>query len=330
MTGLDSLERWQRVGFEAQIAKRLCHVTDIAARCQEDVFRIPGPLANHRSILPNNACCFRGGQATIFATIISPIEFAYQFLFAQCRFPFDFSSDVWFRKSAMFRPRIALIFDNTLRPETTGTYCRRALRKLADVKFFIPDHMDRIPRIGFDLYLNIDDGLRYRLPPDLRPCAWWVIDTHMDLPWAIEKGQDFDWLFAAQRDGTEQLNAAGLSAVWLPLACDPGIHRPWIVQNQWDVCFVGRVSSGPRHELLQSITRHYPRSFVGQRYFDEYAQALCASTIGFNRSVKNDVKVFAWGTIFRRPLTKATGAFVNPGHCSHTTAPSIRSNTCEV
>ncbi len=99
--------------------------------------------------------------------------------------------------------RIAVIFDNEVRSDTTGTHCLRALRQFAHVEHFLPRDLDRIPRQGFNLYLCIDDGLRHRLPPDLRPCAWWVIDTHMDAAWAEEKGRDFDWLFAAQRDGPE-------------------------------------------------------------------------------------------------------------------------------
>lgn len=197
----------------------------------------------------------------------------------------------------MPRRRIAMIFDNTLRPETTGTYCVRAMRKLADVEFFTPDQIERIPRTGFDLYLCIDDGLRYRLPTDLRPCAWWVIDTHMDLEWAIEHGQEFDWLFAAQRDGSRQLQTAGLPATWLPLACDPEIHRPWHIENRWDICFVGRVAPGPREELLQRIASQFPRTFIGQCYFDEYAKTCSASMIGFNRSIKNDVNMRVFETL---------------------------------
>jgi hypothetical protein len=39
---------------------------------------------------------------------------------------------------------------------------------------------------------GVDDGLDYRLPADLRPSAWWVIDTHLRWPWYQEKGRDFD------------------------------------------------------------------------------------------------------------------------------------------
>ena len=76
--------------------------------------------------------------------------------------------------------RVAIIFDNKSRPETTGVYCRRALGQMVQVEHFLPSERSRIPRQGFDLYLNIDDGLRYNLPPELRPSAFWAIDTHLD------------------------------------------------------------------------------------------------------------------------------------------------------
>jgi hypothetical protein len=56
--------------------------------------------------------------------------------------------------------RIAIIFDTTLRPETAGVCCRRALEGFVEAQHFQPHELDHIPRRGFDLYLNIDDGLR--------------------------------------------------------------------------------------------------------------------------------------------------------------------------
>jgi len=193
--------------------------------------------------------------------------------------------------------RVALIYDNTLRPETTGVYCLRALQELVEVEHFLAQDIDRIPRTGFDLYLNIDDGLRYHLPAELRPSAWWAIDTHMDPAWAEEKGRDFDWLFAAQRDGAERLCQAGLRAAWLPLACDPAIHQPHPLAKRWDVCFVGRTSAGPRVDLLRLVRQHFPNTFIGERYFDEFAKTYSESRIGFNRSVKNDVNMRVFETL---------------------------------
>jgi len=192
--------------------------------------------------------------------------------------------------------RVALIYDNRHRPETTGTYCLRALKELVHVTHFLPDQVEQIPKGGFDLYLNIDDGLCYRLPPALRPAAWWVIDTHLHPGWAAEKGRDFDWLFAAQRDGAERLRELDLPAQWLPLACDPLIHKPHPVAKQWDVCFVGWVYEGPRQELISIVQRHFPNSFIGQKYFDEYANKCSGSRIGFNRSVRNDINMRVFET----------------------------------
>ena len=122
--------------------------------------------------------------------------------------------------------RVALIYDDRPRPETTGFYCRRALESLVEVSHFRPDDLAAVPRGGFDLYLNVDDGLDYELPGDLRPCAWWAIDTHVGFARCHAKARRSDLVFAAQRDGAEQLRRAGIaSATWLPLACDPEIHR---------------------------------------------------------------------------------------------------------
>lgn len=202
----------------------------------------------------------------------------------------------------MARQRIALIFDNVVRPDTTGGYCLKALRELHDVRHFLPDQMQTIPRSGFDLYLNIDDGLRYHLPKELRPCAWWVIDTHMDPAWAEEKGKGFDFLFAAQRDGAQCLVNSGIPTDWLPLACDPEVHRPHALQRTRDVCFVGRNTSGTRRKLLSLILNQFPNSFVGERYFEDFATTYSESKIGFNCSVKNDVNMRVFETLACGPL----------------------------
>jgi hypothetical protein len=59
--------------------------------------------------------------------------------------------------------------------------------------------LDSLPAACFDLYLHIDDGLRYLLPERLHPCAWWVIDTHRSYDWNLQ-ARAFDGVFAAQKD----------------------------------------------------------------------------------------------------------------------------------
>lgn len=187
--------------------------------------------------------------------------------------------------------KVAVIFDNQARPDTTGVYCRRALGQLVEVEHFLPTDLSRLPRRGFDLYLNIDDGLEYRFPADLRPCAFWAIDTHLQWDWYATKAPDFDHVFAAQRDGAFRLRRAGLVADWLPLACDPDIHRKHDLPKAYDVCFVGHIFPGPRADLLERIRRRFPRHFIGQRFFEEMARTYSESRIVFNRSLRNDVNM---------------------------------------
>ena len=155
-----------------------------------------------------------------------------------------------------------------------------------------PSEAESIPRTGFDLYLSIDDDTEHRLPPELHPRAYWAIDTHRDFAARLRRSADCDLVFAAQRDGAERLRAAGIeSATWLPLACDPGIHRRHDVPKQYDVAFVGHIFPGPRDELLQAIAREFPGHFIGRAFFDEMARIYSASRVVFNRSLGNDVNM---------------------------------------
>jgi 2-polyprenyl-3-methyl-5-hydroxy-6-metoxy-1,4-benzoquinol methylase len=188
--------------------------------------------------------------------------------------------------------RVALIYDNVARPDTTGHYCRRALEGLVSVTHFLPSEPDQIPRTGFDLYLEIDDGLMHRLPTELRPCAWWAIDTHINFDWCLRKSRDFDFVFTAQRDGAEGLRKEGIaSAVWLPLGCDPEIHRRHEVPKTLDICFVGTVFSGQREDLLRLLQQHFPRMFIGRAYFEDMARTYSSSRLVFNRSIRNDLNM---------------------------------------
>jgi len=194
--------------------------------------------------------------------------------------------------------RVAVIFDDRARPETTGVYCRRALERLVEVAHFRPDELDQVPREGFDLHVNIDDGFDYRLPPELRPSVFWAIDTHVNFDSCLRRARGFDVVFAAQRDGADRLRRAGIaSAAWLPLGCDPEIHRKHEIAKQHDVAFVGNVFPGPREELLDLIRRKYRNAFIGQCYFDEMARVYSAARIVFNRSIQSDVNMRVFGAL---------------------------------
>jgi O-antigen biosynthesis protein len=60
--------------------------------------------------------------------------------------------------------RVAVIFDNSPRPETTGLYCRRALGKLvrdgllAEAEHFLPSEIGQIPPGRFDVIPHCTNG----------------------------------------------------------------------------------------------------------------------------------------------------------------------------
>jgi hypothetical protein len=98
---------------------------------------------------------------------------------------------------------LAVIYEHLTRPETTGVYCLRALAELAQVEQFHPSRMADICRSGNDLYLFVDDGFEYPLPDDLRPQAYWAIDTHIDFDRERGRAASADFVFAAQKNGAE-------------------------------------------------------------------------------------------------------------------------------
>ena len=108
--------------------------------------------------------------------------------------------------------RVAVIFDDRIRPDTVGVYVRRALAGLIEVVYFPPERADAIPRAGFDLYLGIDDDTEHRLPPELHPRTYWVIDTHRDFAARLRRSAGCGLVIAAQHNGAERLRAAGSAA----------------------------------------------------------------------------------------------------------------------
>lgn len=187
--------------------------------------------------------------------------------------------------------RVAIIFDKTLRPDTTGIYCERALQQLVAVDYVSPGELEKISPKDFDAFILIDDSLAYRIPERLRPRACWVIDTHLGYERCRERAIGCDLVFAAQKNGAERLQQEGIDAMWLPLACDPEVHRRHAVPVEYDWCFVGTVRAGRRPELLRHLEQRFPRGFVGQRYFDEMARTYSASKLIINQSVRDDVNM---------------------------------------
>lgn len=186
--------------------------------------------------------------------------------------------------------RIACCFDRVLRPETTGVYCRRALETMAEVVELAPSDLAARPG-GFDLYLYIDDGLDYPIPVELRPNAYWAIDTHLDFARSLRRARSVDFVFATQRDGARRLVRNGVDATWLPLACDPELHDAGPMAKRWDLAFVGNIVGRRRQDYLSLVQARYPNSFIGNAYFEQMARIHAEARIVFNVGVADDVNM---------------------------------------
>ena len=173
--------------------------------------------------------------------------------------------------------KIAIIFDNRRRPDTTGIYCLRALQKNHEVIHYLPEDLGKIRAEQYEAFINIDDGFNYRFPKNLHPSIFWAIDTHVKPERCLERARDFDLVFCAQRPGAEEMRKAGISARWCPLACDPEIHKKHSLPKLFDISFVGNFGRF-----------RYGRFFwEGKRIFRERARLISLLKKKFNLFIGN-------------------------------------------
>ena len=92
--------------------------------------------------------------------------------------------------------RVALIYNDRPRPETTGFYCLRALKSLvASVDHFRPEDLHGLKNDAYDAHIRIDDGLEYELPDGLIRTAHWAIDTHINPDAYLRRSRHIDLTF---------------------------------------------------------------------------------------------------------------------------------------
>ncbi len=185
--------------------------------------------------------------------------------------------------------KIAIIYDDSYQ-WTTAFYCQRALEKLGYITdHFLQDDLDSIPS-AYELYLNIDEDKQYLLPRHLRPSAYWVIDTHTEYDWRLKKAKMFDFVFTSHKSHLERLKKDGVRNVyWLPLACDPDIHKNYHLPKKYDVAFVGHYHHcKDRIKYLNFLKKKLKdnKLFIGQAYGQEMARIYSEAKIIFNRGIK--------------------------------------------
>jgi GT2 family glycosyltransferase len=166
-----------------------------------------------------------------------------------------------------------------------------------------------------DLYLWIESvGGYFPLNLEALPCpkACVLIDSHLNLDMHLEWAKHFDLVFIAQREYLDDFRKQGTRVFWLPLGCDPEVHKRFETKKAYQIGFVGGVHAGSRREALltklaSQIPVHYERCF-----WDDMARLFSRSQIVFNEAVRNDLnmrvfEVMSTGTLLLTDMAKNSG-----------------------
>lgn len=206
-------------------------------------------------------------------------------------------------------------------PVTTATYLQRALQRRAETTYvgtpwaaqpgfaptgYLSEIVSALPARP-DLYLHVDSGAAWYFPRGLHQLecatACYLIDVHVKAAASLERSLFFDYAFSAQRDFVAALRRAGHPrAYWLPLACDPAIHRRHDLPRRYDIGFVGATGRGyeRRRRLLERLARRYAVNEYRRAYTpEEMARVYSESRLVFNCSLRQEVNM----RVFEGPAT---------------------------
>ncbi|MFH1857224.1 MAG: glycosyltransferase [Candidatus Omnitrophota bacterium] len=191
---------------------------------------------------------------------------------------------------------IALIF-NKDRLDTTGCYYETVLKQSSlNFTHFAVQDAQRIPG-DFDLFLRIDHGdYKYDIPRYLKPSAFLAIDTHLKKPYKkiLCQAKHYDFVFAAQKEGAQRLSKALKKVVpWVPLGCDPCVHKKMDIEKKYDIGFVGSYGGekSERRKALMEIKKRFPNSFIGNAPYTQMSEIYSSSKMGINYSLNNDINM---------------------------------------
>jgi hypothetical protein len=190
---------------------------------------------------------------------------------------------------------------------TTGVYFERALKAAHELVYIGPPSLGRsgylpnediarlvqsgvLPRP--DLVLFIDSPGR-AFPVGLErlecPTACYLIDVHQGLHVRMFYAPFFDYVFSAQKDYVAHFLEAGHEqSHWLPLACDPEVHRSRNLPRCYDVGFVGNLSASTERERMFSLlASRFQMNDFRRRYAKEdigtiYSQAKTVVNVAVN------------------------------------------------
>jgi len=108
-----------------------------------------------------------------------------------------------------------------------------------------------------------------------------------------KQARHYDIVFCAQKQGAERLKKeVRVDIQWLPLGCDPQIHKRLNLAKQYDIGFVGsEARKFLRGRLIDLLRVKYPHSYIKGADFRDMGKIYSASKIGFNYSILNDINM---------------------------------------
>lgn len=182
--------------------------------------------------------------------------------------------------------RLLLNYDYRYYPFTTASYIEMAAKARGDIEVFRLGE-NRIPCA--DVILNIEPT-EFIIHYPGKKNAYWEIDNHISRGTRNEFYEKVDYLFITQKYFQDLFPKE--KTTWVPLAADPGIHKPYDDEPQlYDVGFLGNDTYPRRRELLEKIGKYYNLLRSTANPGEEYSRKLSQCKMIFNCSMDNDMNM---------------------------------------
>ncbi|HEX4888426.1 MAG TPA: glycosyltransferase [Luteibaculaceae bacterium] len=123
------------------------------------------------------------------------------------------------------------------------------------------------------------------------PSAWWAIDNHMNYRWHKNAAHLYSHAFFAMKDfAIKGTQFTGKPIHWLPLACNPLIHRDYQFNRDLKCTFVGNLNPRRKRFFEDLVKSTELRVYSGKNQLEMahlYAQSVC----GFNVAIREDLNM---------------------------------------
>jgi len=182
-------------------------------------------------------------------------------------------------------------------PFGAGNEAFRALEAMGcaitdtDFRVDLP-YIDELMRREADLTLvlkgdGIPAGVIERCPSRV---VCWYPDDLKETPHAraqmLATGHAYDMIYTFSRADIPAYEELGLTAKWLPLACDPTLHRNLAEPKVIDVLHIGKVYPN-RHKLLTQLGEKFRVRAVDGVFGEDYVRHINSAKIVINLGIGN-------------------------------------------